>query len=154
GAVALSLQTPGSTRSTLTVPLPPNQEVGVIVQDITPQIASSFGLKEEHGAVVTALDAGTLQAGDVIISVNGRNVSSRHSLEMVLAGISPADTLIFQVSRNGATREIVIQKTAAAAAPSEDHPIPRAIAPGFRGVRVDDLSGGSTHDNGIVVTQV
>jgi S1-C subfamily serine protease len=154
GAVSLSLQIPAGPRATLTVPLPPNQEVGVVVQDITPAIAASLGLKEQHGAVVTALDAGTLQAGDVIISVNGQNVSSRRNLETVIAGIPPNDTLVFQVSRSGGTHEVVIQRTTTAAAPAEDHPVPKAIAPGFRGVRVENWNGGVTSDSGVVVTQV
>jgi S1-C subfamily serine protease len=154
GALAISRQTPAGTRPTFTVPLPQNHEVGVIVQDITPSIAAAFGLKEKHGAVITALDVGSLQAGDVIVSVNGQNVSSRRTLEAVLAGISPADSLIFQVSRNGAVHDIVIQKNAAGVSPDEDHPVPAAIAPGFRGVRVDNWSGGGLQTNGIVVTEV
>src|SRR5689334_19606836 len=59
--VGFSVQGPVGARPTFTVPLQPNQEVGVIVQDMTPAIASTFGLKENHGAVVTALDIGTFQ---------------------------------------------------------------------------------------------
>ena len=85
GALSIALSPPANTQPTFTVPVPPNQQVGVIVQDITPQIAAAFSLKERYGAVVTALDAGTLQAGDVILSVNGQNIRSRRNLEMVLA---------------------------------------------------------------------
>ena len=154
GAAGISRQTPEGPRPTLTVSLPPDQEVGIIVQDVTPPIASAFSLKEDHGAVVTALDIGTLQAGDVILSVNGQNVSSRRSLEMALAGISPSDALIFQVSRNGGTREIVIQRPGSTAAPSEEQTIPAAIAPGFRGVQIDGLGVGLSQYNGITVTKV
>jgi len=153
GAAGLSRQNPEGPRPTLTVSLPPDQEVGIIVQDVTPPIASAFSLKEDHGAVVTALDIGTLQVGDVILSVNGQNVSSRRSLEMTLAGLSPADSLIFQVSRNGGTREIVIQRPGSTAAPSEQT-IPAAIAPGFRGVQIDGLGVGLSQYNGINVIKV
>jgi serine protease Do/serine protease DegQ len=154
GAAGISRQTPeGRPRPTLTVSLPPDQEVGIIVQDVTPPIASAFSLKEDHGAVVTALDIGTLQAGDVILSVNGQNVSSRRSLEMALAGISPSDALLFQVSRNGETREIVIQRPGSPAT-SEAQSIPAAIAPGFRGVQIDGLGVGLSQYNGINVIKV
>jgi serine protease Do len=152
--VALSVQGPAGTGPTFTVPVPPNQEVGVIVQDVTPEIASTFGLKENHGAVVTALDIGTLQAGDVVLSVNGQNVSNRTSLATVLAGIPPTETLIFQVSRHGGTRDIVISKNTSAAAPSEAQPVPTAIAPGFRGILVDDSSDILNQSGGIAVTEV
>ena len=124
----------------------------MIVQDITPQIAAAFSLKERYGAVVTALDAGTLQAGDVILSVNGQNITSRRNLEMVLAGISPTDALIFQVSRSDGTHEVVIQSPETAA-PTENLPVPNVIAPGFRGVRVDDASG-LPQNVGVIVTDV
>jgi serine protease Do len=160
--LGLYLQDTVGTRPTLTLPVQPNQEVGIVVQDITPAIASSFGLKEDRGAVVTALDIGTLQAGDVILSVNGQNVSSRRGLEMALAQIPPADTLIFHISRNGGMRDVVIQRAANENARSEDQSIPTALAPGFRGVRIEgfrgvrvqDVSGGLTQGSGVTVTTV
>jgi len=158
GGVGLSVQGPAGTRPTFSVPLQPNQEVGVIVQDITPAIASTFGITEKHGAVVTALDIGALQAGDVILSVNGQPVMNRRGLEMTLTEIPPTGTLILQVSRNGATRDIVVPRTRVAATPSEDHPVPLpvpvTIAPGFRGVRVDDSTSELNQNGGIAVTEV
>jgi serine protease Do len=151
-AVGFTRQGPAGARPTFSVPLQSNQEVGVIVQDITPAIASTFGLKEDHGAVVTNLDIGALQIGDVILSVNGQNVSNRRALESVLAGIAPTEALVFQVSRNGSPHDIAIQKNTSAAAPAEAQPIPPAIAPGFRGVRVDVSSGGFNDVSGLAVT--
>ena len=153
GALSIALSPPANTQPTFTVPVPPNQQVGVIVQDITPQIAAAFSLKERYGAVVTALDAGTLQAGDVILSVNGQSIRSRRNLEMVLAAISPTDALIFQVSRNDGTHEVVIQKSPETTPPSENQPVPNVIAPGFRGVRLDDGSG-LPQNVGVIVTDV
>jgi membrane-associated protease RseP (regulator of RpoE activity) len=150
--VGFSVQGPAGARPTFSVPLQPNQQVGVIVQDITPAIASTFGIKEDHGAVVTALDIGALQAGDVILSVNGRNVSNRRTLETVLAEIPPTEALVFQVSRNGSPHDVVIQKNTSAAAPSEDHSIPPALAPGFRGVRVEVSTGRFNDVSGLAVT--
>jgi len=153
-AVGFTRQGPAGARPTFSVPLQSNQEVGVIVQDITPAIASTFGLKEKQGAVVTALDIGALQAGDVILSVNGQNVNNRRTLETVLAGIPRTEPLVFQVSRNGSPHDVVIQKNTSAAAPSEDRSIPPALAPGFRGVRVDVVTGGFNEGAGLAVTQV
>jgi S1-C subfamily serine protease len=139
----------------------------VIVQDITPQIAAAFGLKENQGVVVTGHDSGTLLVGDLIISVNGQNVNRRRELEMLLAQISPSETLVFQVSRNGETRDVVVQRPAAEMAPaSREKMIPTTVAPGLRGVTVENLASGMTQSfnltspgsgssgNGIVVTEV
>jgi S1-C subfamily serine protease len=132
-------------------PLPPNQEIGVVVQDITPEIGEAFGLRQNRGVVVTALDSGTLQAGDVILSLNGLPVATRRDLEMLIAGISPSDSLIFQVSRGGTSRDIVVQRTASP--PEQDQSVPLAIAPGFRGLRVTTAPAGSLQ-GGVVVTEL
>src|SRR5262245_22186850 len=144
--LGLSLQGPVSPRPTLSLPLQPNQEVGIVVQDNTPAIASAFGLKEDRGAVVTALDIGTIQAGDIILSVNGLNVTNRRSLESALAQIPPTDTLIFHISRNGGMRDVVIQRTTNENARSEDQSIPTELAPGFRGVRIEGFRGVRVQD--------
>jgi S1-C subfamily serine protease len=146
-----SMQTSAVMEPMFTLPLPPGQEIGVVVQDVTPEIAAAFGLRQNRGVVVTALDSGTLQAGDVILSLNGQPVGTRRELEMLIAGISPSDSLIFQVSRGGTTRDIVVQKTAAA--PEQNQTVPLAIAPGFRGLRVTNATAGS-FEGGVVVTEL
>jgi serine protease Do len=150
-------------RPAFSVALPPNQEVGVILADINPQIVTAFGLKQNQGVVVTALDLGSFQPGDVILSLNGQNTGSRRALEMSLSQLSPTETLIFQVSRGGETREVVVQRTGAGS--SSDQPVstavPTTVAPGFTGVRVENLSrrlppgfNALPQEGGIVVTQV
>jgi serine protease DegQ len=54
--------------------------LGLIVQDLTPELAGAFGIKSEGGALVaevvqnTAAQRAGLQAGDVVTSVGGRKV--------------------------------------------------------------------------------
>jgi serine protease Do len=163
GGLAVSLPAPADLRSTFSVGVPPNQEVGVIVQDINPEIAAVFGLKQNQGVVVTALDCGTLQAGDVILSINGLTVGSRRSVETFLTSIPPTDTLVFQVSRGGETRDVTVQRTGVAPPENQTVPssVPNIVAPGFRGVMVENLSSRlpqgfdvSRQGNGIIVTAV
>jgi len=62
--------------------------LGVVVQELTPQLASYFGVKS--GVLVTAVSEGSpaekaaLKAGDVITAVNGARVSSREELSRIL----------------------------------------------------------------------
>ena len=56
--------------------------MGLVVQDLTSELAGAFGIESERGALVaevinnTAVGSPGLQAGDVIISVAGRRVRS------------------------------------------------------------------------------
>lgn len=56
--------------------------MGLVVQDLTSELAGAFGIESERGALVaevinnTAVGSPGLQAGDVIISIAGRRVRS------------------------------------------------------------------------------
>jgi serine protease Do len=56
--------------------------LGVGLQDVTPQLASIYGLAVKEGALVTQVDPGGpaagagLKAGDVIVTVNNTNITS------------------------------------------------------------------------------
>jgi serine protease Do len=69
--------------------------IGVSVQDIRQQLALSFGLTTPHGALISAVDptgpgekAG-LKAGDVITSVNGRNIDHSYDLPAIISQLPP-----------------------------------------------------------------
>jgi serine protease Do len=69
--------------------------IGVSVQDIRQQLALSFGLSTPHGALISAVDptgpgekAG-LKAGDVITSVNGRNIDHSWDLPAIISQLPP-----------------------------------------------------------------
>ena len=76
----LDFDFPGSDRPRL----------GVTVQSLTPQLAGYFGAKE--GMLVASVTDDSpasragLRAGDVIVSVNGQNVSSRADLTRAVSG--------------------------------------------------------------------
>ena len=67
--------------------------IGVEVQDVNQQLAESFGLGAPHGALISGVDpkgpgekAG-LKAGDVITSVNGRQIDRSLDLPTVIASL-------------------------------------------------------------------
>jgi len=69
--------------------------IGVSVQDIRQQLALSFGLTTPHGALISLVDptgpgekAG-LKAGDVITSVNGRNIDHSWDLPAIISQLPP-----------------------------------------------------------------
>src|SRR3984957_5404755 len=69
--------------------------IGVAVQEVNQKLAQTFGLGTPHGALISAVDpkgpgehAG-LKPGDVITSVNGRNIDHSFDLPTIIADIPP-----------------------------------------------------------------
>ncbi|HEX4150700.1 MAG TPA: Do family serine endopeptidase [Steroidobacteraceae bacterium] len=69
--------------------------IGVAVQDIGQQLAQTFGLTRPHGALVSSVEPQSpgeragLKPGDVITSVNGRNVEHSYDLPAVISQLPP-----------------------------------------------------------------
>ncbi|HEY3850896.1 MAG TPA: Do family serine endopeptidase [Steroidobacteraceae bacterium] len=69
--------------------------IGVSVQDIGQQLAQTFGLMTPHGALISAVEPQSpgekagLKPGDVITSVNGRNIDHSYDLPAVISQLRP-----------------------------------------------------------------
>ncbi|HSO67929.1 MAG TPA: DegQ family serine endoprotease [Desulfatirhabdiaceae bacterium] len=81
--------------------------LGVNIQDVTPEMARYFGLKEARGALVAmvvadgpAEKAGILQ-GDVIVTFNGQPVVESRDLSRIVASTPVGETVTVQVMRDG-----------------------------------------------------
>ncbi|MEM5330235.1 Do family serine endopeptidase [Paraburkholderia sp. JHI2823] len=81
--------------------------IGVEPQDVTPEIADSFGLKEKSGAIVAGVlqggpaDKAGIKPGDVLTSVNGEAITDTTRLLNVIAQIKPGtDARVHLVRKN------------------------------------------------------
>lgn len=89
--------------------------VGVYIQELTQELADSFGLKTPQGALVTKVEKGSpaekagLREGDVITKLNDRNVTSSVSLPMLVSQIRPGDKAELTVVRD--KKEMTIEVT-------------------------------------------
>jgi len=69
--------------------------IGVAVQDLGQPLAQSFGLATPHGALVSAVEPQSpgeragLKPGDIITSVNGRNIDHSWDLPAVISQLTP-----------------------------------------------------------------
>ncbi|UTH73707.1 DegQ family serine endoprotease [Chromobacterium sp. IIBBL 290-4] len=79
--------------------------IGVVVQELSKELASSFGLSKPNGALINALDpkgpaqkAG-LKAGDIILNVDGQPVENGGDLQRLIGDMPPGKALALDVWR-------------------------------------------------------
>ena len=88
-------------------PLAPTGYLGVSTESVSADMAYQLGLKVDQGAYVIgtqdgsgAADAG-IESGDVIVSVDGSDVTSAEDLGTILADLKPGTTVTVVVNRDG-----------------------------------------------------
>jgi serine protease Do len=86
--------------------------LGILPQELTPDMAKAFGVPNTHGVAVAnvvgdspAGKAG-LKVGDVIVAVNGTNVEDVNSFRLQIAGYAPNTAVHLKVDRSGQTMDI------------------------------------------------
>jgi serine protease Do len=140
--------------------------LGVSVQPVTPDLASSLSLPSVGGALVSsvtpdgpAAKAGVLR-GDVIVAINGARLSDSNSLRNTVAASKPGTSTELTVVRDGREKTLTaklgeLPSSAAAPTPTED-----AAERGGAGLTVEPVTpelanrlgiGGA---EGVVVTSV
>ena len=87
-------------------------QLGVYIQDLTPQLAKALGVKQQEGAVVTqvapdspAAKAG-LKTGDVIVKVDGKAVRSAAELRNTVGLMQIGQTVTMDILRDGKPEQI------------------------------------------------
>ncbi|MCT7308919.1 MULTISPECIES: Do family serine endopeptidase [Ralstonia] len=88
--------------------------IGVEPQDVTPEIAESFGLSRKDGALIAAVvqggpaDKAGLRPGDILTSVNGEPILDTTALLNSIAQLQPGAEAKVTVSRKGKAVELTI----------------------------------------------
>ncbi|HVK54375.1 MAG TPA: DegQ family serine endoprotease [Burkholderiales bacterium] len=88
--------------------------LGVVIQPVTKELAESFNLSKAEGALVASVEKGSpadkagVEAGDVIMSVNGKPVATSADLPRHIAGIRPGAKAVLDVSRKGAVKQLTV----------------------------------------------
>lgn len=81
--------------------------IGVSIQELTPDLAKSFGLKEANGVLVSSVNPGDpaekagLKTGDIIISFDGKPITELSELPRTVATTPPGKKVEVKVLRDG-----------------------------------------------------
>jgi serine protease Do len=88
--------------------------LGVSIQSVTPEIASSLGIKDGKGALVAeivpngpAAKAG-FEQGDIVTAINGQAVDDANDLTRKVASVPAGQTAVLTVARQGKPMEVKV----------------------------------------------
>ena len=90
-------------------------QLGVVIQEVSYDLAKTFGLDKATGALVATVLAGSpaeqggLKEGDIIRSVNGSEVRSSSDLPMTISSLKPNQTVKLGVWRKGQRLDVEIK---------------------------------------------
>jgi serine protease Do len=88
--------------------------LGVVIQEVSKELADSLALGKPMGAVVNAVEKGGpadkagLEPGDVILRFDGKPINASADLPRMVAATKPGTRSTVQVWRKGATRDIAV----------------------------------------------
>jgi serine protease Do len=144
--------------------------LGVLIQDVTRDLAESFGMSKPTGALVAqvvpdspAAKAG-IRVGDVIVEYNGEPVETSSALPPLVGGTKSGETIPVKVIRDGKSR-VVRVKVSELPEDAEQAATPAAPAPEtgtsseILGITVEPLTEErrqllGVEGDGVVVTEV
>lgn len=81
--------------------------LGVVIQELSKELAESFGMKNTNGALVAAVekngpaDKGGLEAGDVITRFDGKPIITSSDLPRAVGAAKPGKAVAVEVLRKG-----------------------------------------------------
>ena len=143
--------------------------IGVAIQEVSKDLATSFGLDRPRGALVVTVEKGSpaeragVESSDIITKVDGRTVDSQSDLPRFVAAIRPGSKAELEVWRKGGSRSLSITvgewEEGRIAGREAPRPQRQAAAAANRlGVMVSELTAKQKEDlklsHGVLVTDV
>ncbi len=143
--------------------------IGVVIQEVSRDLATSFGLERPRGALVVSVEKGSpaeragLETSDIITGVDGKPVDAQSDLPRFVAAIRPGSKAELEIWRKGGTRLLSITvgelEEDRIASRETQRPQRQATTAANRlGLMVGDLSAKQKEDlklqAGVLVTEV
>jgi serine protease Do len=88
--------------------------IGVAIQEVSQQLAESFGLDRPQGALVSSVEKGGpaekagLQPGDVILAVDGKKIERSAEVPPLVAAVKPGSKANLEVWRERSKRTVAV----------------------------------------------
>src|SRR5258708_3033184 len=144
--------------------------IGVVIQEVTRDLATSFGVDKPRGALVNSVEKGSpadkagIEPTDIILSFDGKAVDASSDLPRIVGSTRPGSNSTVEVWRKGAAKKITLtlgelQEDRVASADKPRPQKPAEVQPANRlGIVVAELSADQKKDmklaGGLVVTEV
>ena len=94
--------------------VPQSAYLGVLIQDVTPELAEALSMGKPHGALVARVQSDSpaekagLEVGDVIVKFNNQNVSSASDLRSLVGSSKFGTHLPVEIMRRGMKRKLKV----------------------------------------------
>src|SRR5436853_908817 len=143
--------------------------IGVVIQEVTRDLATSFGLDRARGALVNQVEKGSpaekagIEPTDIIIAFDGKPVENSSDLPRLVGSTRPGSQAAVEVWRKGAARKLSItvgelQEERVAARSTPRSQTPSETLANRLGIVVAELSAEKKKEmriaNGLEVTDV
>ncbi|MEK6686302.1 MAG: DegQ family serine endoprotease [Pseudomonadota bacterium] len=89
--------------------------IGVMIQEVTKELAESFGLSDSKGALVVSVeksspaDLAGIKARDIILQFDEKEVTTSSDLPRIVGNTKPGSTVSVQVWRNSSFKTVKIE---------------------------------------------
>jgi len=89
--------------------------LGVGIQEITPELAESFGLKSSSGGLISNVfpespaDKAGFRPGDVVVEFDGKKIRDSHELPAMVARAAVGEKVRVKILREGRETELVVK---------------------------------------------
>ena len=89
--------------------------IGISIQDVTSQLADSFGLDRPRGALVSSVETGGpadksgIKAGDVIVRVDGKLIERDSEVPSLISSIKPGSESQIEVWRDRSVKKLTVK---------------------------------------------
>ena len=137
--------------------------LGVSIQEMTPELAKSFGLKEKKGALVAEVVSGSpaekagIEQGDVIIEFDGKEITESKDLPRMVASTPVGKAVILKLSRSGKVldRQVKVGEMEEKTEVVKTHSTKKSLGITVQNVTPEIAKGlGLKKETGVVVTGV